>query len=103
MGIDAGLSPAHASSFYRFLCEYAHTGYLCILQIEQASTRESQITLCEATIDYMMIAMANMIKLYASLFPRSAQVLHQDVARKHIVERWVLIGSNEAVTQALAQ
>lgn len=90
---SAGLSDLHANNFYRYLCDYAHTGNLSVLQVQQADTAESQKTLCNATIEFIMIAIANIIKSYCKLFPKSNAILLSDKDSAKIVDLWIKIGS----------
>lgn len=94
IALSAGLSEVHAKEFYHFLCGYAHAGNLSILQIRQARDAESQKTLCAATIGLIIIAMANMIKYYCSLFPRSNEEFLRSKEDVAFVDDWIQIGAN---------
>jgi len=41
----------------------------------------------------LLIAMANMVRSYCTLFPRSKAVLLQDEESAKIVDQWIAIGS----------
>jgi hypothetical protein len=94
IALSAGLSDLHANNLYRYLCDYAHTGNLSVIQVQQADTAKSQKTLCDATIECIMITMANIIKSYCRLFPKSNEVLLSDKDSAEIVDRWIKIGSS---------
>jgi hypothetical protein len=73
MALSAGLSRTHAEAFYSYLCGYAHAGNLSTLQIRKAPTLQSQRALCGATVGVLIVSIANMIKAYCTVFPRSQQ------------------------------
>jgi hypothetical protein len=94
IGLSAGLNELHVTDFYSFLCEYAHAGSLSICQVNQAGNAQSQQFLFAASIRLIMIAMANMIKNYCSLFPKSNIALIEDKASTAIVDKWIYVGSS---------
>jgi hypothetical protein len=93
MALTAGLSCTHAETFYSYLCEYAHAGNLSVLQIRDAQTAQSQRTLCAATIGVLIISMANMIKSYCTVFPKSELSLQEDPDGTALVDMWIDIGA----------
>tara|TARA_B100000959_G_C14893633_1_gene587829 strand:+ start:380 stop:1219 length:840 start_codon:yes stop_codon:yes gene_type:complete len=93
IALYVGLNKAHAKAYYRYLCGYAHSGNLSIIQLRQTRTAESQKTLCGATIGLLIIAIANMIKLYCSIFPRSNEKFLKNNKDIAIVDGWIKIGS----------
>jgi hypothetical protein len=94
IGLSAGLNEIHAEEFYSYLCEYAHAGSLGIRQVHQAENAESQKSLFFASVGLIMIAMANMIKSYCSLFPKSNIALIEDEVSVAIVDKWNFVGSS---------
>jgi hypothetical protein len=93
IGLSAGLDETHAKEFYYYLCGYAHAGNISVLQLRQARTPESQRDLCAATISVIMIAIANMVKSYCKVFPKSHLVLTQDTEASRLVDIWITVGS----------
>lgn len=93
IGLSAGLDETHAKKFYYYLCGYAHAGNISVLQLRQARTPESQRDLCAATISVIMIAIANMVKSYCKVFPKSHLVLTQDTEASRLVDIWITVGS----------
>jgi len=93
IGLSAGLDETHAKDFYYYLCGFAHTGNLSVLQIRQARTGKSQKELCAATITVIMIALANMIKSYCKIFPNSQSVFTKETEAASLVDIWVTVGS----------
>jgi hypothetical protein len=93
IALSAGLNGAYAKTFYNYLCGYAHAGNLSVLELRQVWTSESQKALCAATISVLMITIANMIKSYSSVFPRSQSILQQDKDASRLIDIYVGIGS----------
>ncbi|MBI3585421.1 MAG: hypothetical protein HY096_15900 [Nitrospinae bacterium] len=78
IGVSAGLSEILAKHFYSYLCIYAHSGCHSAQQVGNAETTETQKALCVATMELIMIAMANMIKAYCQVFDKSNDVVQKD-------------------------
>jgi len=95
IALSAGLNEATAKGFYNFLCGYAHANYISILQIRQAENANDQKHLFAAAINLVMIAMANMIRSYCNLFPKSKNAIQEKDAAQ-IVENWVFVGQKSA-------
>lgn len=93
IGLSIGLNDSHANEFYSYLCGYAHSGNISVLQVREADTAKSQQTLCAATMGVLTIAMAYMIKVYCKLFEKSASVLNQNDEMASVVNFWVEIGA----------
>lgn len=94
IGISAGLSEILAKHYYSYLCLYAHSGCQSAQQVGNAETAESQKDLCFATMELIMIAMANMIKVYCQMFVKSNDVLQKDEDAKKLIDQWVHIGNS---------
>jgi len=92
IALDAGFDELHASLFYSYLCGYAHSGSLSILQIRQATTKETQRNLFQASMEVIMIAMANMIFSYCKLFLNGKKVLERNSRATKLAQIWVDIG-----------
>jgi hypothetical protein len=75
IAVNAGYSEQYFKSTYSYLCGYAHTGRLSVLQIAQARTKDSQRSLAEVCIGYGCVVVANFLFGYASLFPKAAEAL----------------------------
>ena len=72
LAVKAGLDATHGTSFYKYLCGYAHSSNLSVLQIREARSKHIQKELSASAMTLIMISMANMIKAYCDLFPPSA-------------------------------
>jgi len=64
IGLSAGFSEIYSQSYYSYLCGYAHSGNLSILQWRQAKSYKEKRALSDSTMNLILIAIANMIKFY---------------------------------------
>jgi hypothetical protein len=92
IALSAGLSLKNAKEFYSYLCGHAHSSNLNVSQLWQASSAENQRMLSEPALNHIMIAMAFIIKSYATLFPQVDQVLAKDSKAREIVDVWTYVG-----------
>lgn len=90
----AGLDATHGTSFYKYLCGYAHSSNLSVLQIRDAKPTHIQKELSASAMSLIMISMANMIKAYCDLFPQSASVLKRNQDSNALVNIWISVGSS---------
>lgn len=95
MARDAGLDELHASSIYAYLCGYAHSDSLSVLQMYHAKLREQQERLLRIAVQNTMIATANMIFLYCDLFPDGKNALRKNPEAAQIAREWRGIGHGE--------
>ena len=88
----AGLTRVLSLDMYRYLCEYSHSGFVSVSQIEQALNKSEQPRLIEPAMITVAIAAANLIHGYGELFPIAKQALAADTAGHEVVAKWVGIG-----------
>jgi hypothetical protein len=88
----AGLTRVLCLDMYRYLCEYAHSGFISASEIEQALHKSEQPHLIEAAMITVSIATANLIHGYCELFPTAKQILVADVEGHEAVTKWLGIG-----------
>jgi len=94
IALSAGLSKIHAKHFYNYLCGYAHSGSLSILQIRQAYSLDIQKKLAETTCKVILIAIAFMIKSYGFIFPQSNDALKMNSELSEVIQKWINIGKH---------
>ena len=92
IALSAGLSELHAQAYYSYLCGYAHSGNLSITQLRQASN-EQRRELMESTIGLILIALANTIKEYLEVFPKSKEFYLKNIPKDNLVDLWIEVGS----------
>jgi len=95
IGLSAGLNYRHAEHFYKHLCGYAHANSLSVLQIRDAKTVQNQMAICTASLNLVMIAMANMINAYTVHSSEAKKALEARPESKNLVDQWVEIGASE--------
>jgi len=89
---DAGLNQLHASVVYGYLCGYAHSDSLSVLQVHGAKSKEQQDWLSGMAVKYSMIATANMVFLYCHVFPDGKNTLAENPEAKQIAMLWRELG-----------
>jgi len=92
IAIDAGFSEMLASHMYRYLCGYAHSGSLSILQIKKSLLKKEQSQLIEVSMITIAIVTASLVSEYSELFPRAKSALLADPEGTDIVHLWVQLG-----------
>src|SRR4030042_3706233 len=75
---NAGLTRVLSLDMYRYLCEYAHSGFLSAAEIDNALHKSEQPHLIEPAMITVTIATANLIHGYCELFPIAKQALAAD-------------------------
>jgi hypothetical protein len=91
---SAGLNEIHAKSFYSYVCGYAHSGNLSVSQIREAQTASLQKSLIPGSMGEIMVATANVVRGYCSLFPKAATALAAAPDRERLVDVWVGVGQS---------
>ncbi len=89
---EVKLSGMLASDMYSYLCGYAHSSSLSVLQIKQAYEKHEEELLIEPSIILVSIVAANMILEYCELFKWSKDVLNQDQEGMKLVDLWAKLG-----------
>jgi hypothetical protein len=91
VAVEAGVSKQYFEPMYRYLCSYAHSGSLSMLQINDAENKEVQFRLAEPNLGTALIIMSRMVTAFAELFPEARQCL--DAAPEHqrnLVKLWYM-------------
>jgi len=92
IAVKAGYSKDYFESIYSYLCGYAHTSRLSVLQIQQAISRDVQKQLAGVCLDYGLIIISNFLFGYATLFPKAKESFESDQTAFNIAETWRQIG-----------
>lgn len=92
MAQEAGLDELHASVIYAYLCGYAHSDSLSVLQIHGAKSREQQERLSRIAVQNTMVATANMVFLYCDIFPDGGNALVKNPEATEIAKQWRNVG-----------
>ncbi len=79
----AGFNKRAFSLVYSYLCSYAHSGGLSVLQIGQSVENADQMYLSGFSLQYGLILMGHFINSYTQLFPDTQNQLdsHPDLAK----------------------
>lgn len=95
MARDADLNKLHAAIIYGYLCGYAHSDSLSVLQIHDAMSRKQQEKLSQTSVKYTIIATANMIFLYCDVFPDGKKALAKNPEATQIAKCWRDLGQGK--------
>lgn len=91
----AGLNTLHSDPLYRYLCSFAHSGSLSVLQCRQSKTHEEMRCLGEGALRIVNVALALMARGYCVAFPTAAAALAKDTQLAQAVDLWFALGSQE--------
>lgn len=69
LAIEAGFNSNFFSHQYKYLCSYAHSGRLSIIQIQQNETLEKQREMARSFISTLMMILAKNMVDYIRIFP----------------------------------
>lgn len=83
---SAGISRGYFRWVYRYLCGYAHTNYLSVLQQAQAETKSDQEELAGPYLSTGLMIMSHFITAYAQLSAEALAVLDSRPEAKRLVQ-----------------
>jgi hypothetical protein len=89
---SAGLNKMISSYFYQYLCGYAHSGFVSVMQTKQRLQEPEDAPSMQASLHFVTVATANLIHEYCELFPRAKTALDRDPIGSGILRRWIQIG-----------
>jgi hypothetical protein len=85
----AGFDKSLFTDVYSYLCSYAHSGGLSLLQVSQADSLRDQQYLSEFAIQGAMILMSNFVVSYGNVFPDAGRILSEASAEiAEVVRKW---------------
>jgi hypothetical protein len=90
---DAGFSRLIAQHAYRYLCSYAHSGSLSVMQVTQAKTGADQQELADSALRLVNVALAFMAKAYCAMFPKAYSALANRTELMTKVDDWTQLGA----------
>lgn len=73
----ANLDKEQFRATYRYLCSYAHTGYLSIFQMQQGDDLSKRISMIETWINSVMGVISHFIYDYIKVYPKTAKLFKQ--------------------------
>lgn len=90
LGVTAGFHPVHIKNVYSFLCGYAHSSWLSILQIRDAQALSDQEAMAAKFVSAALIFMSFFVQSYVALFPQAAAVLTSNPEAANLAQQWHL-------------
>lgn len=80
------------AGIYSYLCSYAHSSNLSVLQIGEAESREAQAALAQVWLGFGLVLMSHFIFAYVSLYPKAGNVLDEFQDEAGVAEIWHGVG-----------
>lgn len=88
MANGAGFSNGYYARVYGYLCSYAHSSYLSILQLNDARDLSDQRKLSDTVLQICTFTMARFIDEYVSLFPETRAVMLANPSLARFARTW---------------
>jgi hypothetical protein len=73
-----GIPQQHFTTLYKYVCDFAHSGKLALVQMSETDDRLAQETLAAGLLASALWIAAHMILAYAVVFPETAPLLVND-------------------------
>jgi hypothetical protein len=88
----AGFDQAYFKNIYRYLCSYAHSGNLSILQLSQVNDKQTQLSMAETWLGLGLVLMGHFSSSYVSIYPKSKTVLQSFPDAARTADIWDSVG-----------
>ncbi|MEO6884282.1 MAG: DUF5677 domain-containing protein [Bacteroidia bacterium] len=92
LAVDAGFKETFFNQQYKFLCAYAHSSRLSIIQIQQTKNIDTQTKVIQATMSLIKIVLAKYIYDYVHLMPALKQSVDFNSAEHVRLLIWKNVG-----------
>jgi len=91
LAVMAGFAECVFRDLYRYLCSYAHSGGLSLLQIRQAVSSDDREFLSSLATECAMLIMSEFVLSYAELFPDTRIYLEANAEAQRLVQEWHMV------------
>lgn len=93
LATQAGFSETFFRQQYKFLCGYAHSSRLSIIQIQQTKNIEQQKEMAKASISVLMIVIAKFMYDYIQIIPE-LKAVEEEFEAFPLISMWKMVGEN---------
>lgn len=93
LATQSGFSEAFFRQQYKFLCGYAHSSRLCIIQIQQTKDIERQREMAKASIGVLMVVIAKFMYDYIQIIPE-LKAVEKEIEALPMISSWKMVGEN---------
>lgn len=93
LATKAGFNEDSANGLYHFLCGYAHSSWISVLQVRQAKTVKDQRRLMAGALSYLAAVIAHMVRAVCQIFAKAQEYLAKDVRAQELVDKWACVAS----------
>ncbi|MDO3615282.1 DUF5677 domain-containing protein [Ralstonia pseudosolanacearum] len=90
IGVAAGFHPVYIRNVYSFLCGYAHSSWLSIVQIRDAQALSVQEAMAAKFVSAALVFMSFFAESYVALFPQATAVLTSNPEAANLAKQWYL-------------
>lgn len=93
LAVEAGFNKSFFNQQYKFLCAYAHSSRLSIIQIQQTKDLNEQREMATASISVLMVVIAKFMYDYINLIPE-VKTFAEDSEYYPVIMMWKTIGED---------
>ena len=93
LALNAGFNEDSANGLYHYLCGYAHSSWISVLQLRQARTAGERGQLMASPLSNLASVVAHMTRAVCRVFPKALQALEADPDACGLVEVWTYVTS----------
>jgi len=94
LAVKSGFSETFFNQQYSFLCGYAHSGRVSVMQIMVTKELEKQWEMAQASIGVLMVVLAKTTYDYVNLIPGIKSHIDTSSEECNVITRWKTIGEN---------
>lgn len=95
LAVNAGFQEAFFKQQYKFLCGYAHSSRLSIIQIQQSGGLQQQTEMAKASVGVAMVVLAKFMFDYIHLIPALREAKHE-LPTFPMISIWKAVGGELA-------
>jgi len=94
LAVNAGFNKSFFDTNYKFLCGYAHSGRLSVLQILQTKDVKDQESMSLGCVGTIMVVIAKHVYDYIELLPELKKMVNINSPEFQLIYLWKQIGEN---------
>jgi len=94
LAVNAGFNKSFFDTNYKFLCGYAHSGRLSVLQILQTKDVKDQESMSLGCVGTLMVVIAKHVYDYIELLPELKKAVQINSPEFQLISLWKQIGEN---------
>ncbi|HEX7413526.1 MAG TPA: DUF5677 domain-containing protein [Bacteroidia bacterium] len=88
LAVNAGFNKAFFDKQYKFLCGYAHSSRLSVIQIQQTKTVQNERNMADASLGVLQMILSKYIYDYVNLIPELKKVVDFNTSEYYKILVW---------------